>query len=174
MKTTNSILLSAALIVGSAFFTGCQKSDNAKKTSETTANSNSESVAIPKIAFVEVDSILSNYQFCVDHSKILEKKGANIQATLSSKGKALQNAAANFQQKVQQGAFTSQEERQKYNEEMRDSIENFLKDYNKTHKYSIILSKIESNILYADKAMNITQDVLKGLNKRYKASKEKK
>ena len=99
MKTTNSILLSAALIVGSAFFTGCQKSDNAKKTSETTANSNSESVAIPKIAFVEVDSILSSYQFCVDHSKILEKKGANIQATLSSKGKALQNAAANFQQK---------------------------------------------------------------------------
>lgn len=203
MKTTNSILLSAALIVGSAFFTGCQKSDNAKKASETTANSNSESVAIPKIAFVEVDSILSSYQFCVDHSKILEKKGANIQATLSSKGKALQNAAANFQQKVQQGAFTSQEqaveaqatlqkqdedlrvlqekltrefeeERQKYNEEMRDSIENFLKDYNKTHKYSIILSKIESNILYADKAMNITQDVLKGLNKRYKASKEKK
>ena len=79
MKTTNSILLSAALIVGSAFFTGCQKSDNAKKTSETTANSNSESVAIPKIAFVEVDSILSSYQFCVDHSKILEKKGANIQ-----------------------------------------------------------------------------------------------
>lgn len=203
MKTTNSILLSAALIVGSAFFTGCQKSDNAKKASETTANSNSESVAIPKIAFVEVDSILSSYQFCVDHSKILEKKGANIQATLSSKGKALQNAAANFQQKVQQGTFTSQEqaveaqaslqkqdedlrvlqekltrefeeERQKYNEEMRDSIENFLKDYNKTHKYSIILSKIESNILYADKAMNITQDVLKGLNKRYKASKEKK
>ena len=84
MKTTNSILLSAALIVGSAFFTGCQKSDNAKKASETTANSNSESVAIPKIAFVEVDSILSSYQFCVDHSKILEKKGANIQATLSS------------------------------------------------------------------------------------------
>lgn len=203
MKTTNSILLSAALIVGSAFFTGCQKSDNTQKTSGTTANSNSESVAIPKIAFVEVDSILSSYQFCVDHSKILEKKGANIQATLSSKGKALQNAAANFQQKVQQGAFTSQEqaveaqaslqkqdedlrvlqekltrefeeERQKYNEEMRDSIENFLKDYNKTHKYSIILSKIESNILYADKAMNITQDVLKGLNKRYKASTEKK
>lgn len=203
MKTTNSILLSAALIVGSAFFTGCQKSDNTKKTSGTTANSNSESVAIPKIAFVEVDSILSSYQFCVDHSKILEKKGANIQATLSSKGKALQNAAANFQQKVQQGTFTSQEqaveaqaslqkqdedlrvlqekltrefeeERQKYNEEMRDSIENFLKDYNKAHKYSIILSKIESNILYADKAMNITQDVLKGLNKRYKASKEKK
>ena len=67
-----------------------------------------------------------------------------------------------------------EEERQKDNEEMRDSIENFLKDYNKTHKYSIILSKIESNILYADKAMNITQDVLKGLNKRYKASKEKK
>ena len=65
-----------------------------------------------------------------------------------------------------------EEERQKYNDEMRDSIENFLQDYNKTHKYSIILSKIESNILYADKPMNITQDVLKGLNKRYKANKK--
>ena len=52
MKTTNSILLSAALIVGSAFFTGCQKSDNTQKTSGTTANSNSESVSIPKIEVV--------------------------------------------------------------------------------------------------------------------------
>ena len=69
MKTTNSILLSAALIVGSAFFTGCQKSDNAKKASETTANSNSESVAIPKIAFVVV--VLFWYLFNFVCAKII-------------------------------------------------------------------------------------------------------
>ena len=126
----------------------------------------------------------------------------NIKATLASKGKALQNSAINFQQKVQSGAITSQEqaqkiqaslqkqqmelenlqdkysaqfekERQKYNEEMKDSIENFLKDYNKDHKYAMILSKVENNILYADKSLDITEDVLNGLNKRYKSSKDK-
>ena len=56
---------------------------------------------------------------------------------------------------------------------MKDSIENFLKDYNKDHKYAIILSKVENNILYADKSLDITEDVLNGLNKRYKSSKDK-
>lgn len=205
MKTISRVLFSATLIAGTAFLVGCQKTtqDNQPATAAPNGNTNGSNATVPKIAFVEIDSILSNYQFCIDHSKILEKKGANIQATLTSKGKALQNAAASFQQKIQQGSFTSQEqamqaqadiqkqdedlrvlqekltrefeeERMKYNDEMRDSIENFLKDYNKTHKYSIILSKIESNILYADKAMNITQDVLNGLNKRYKANNKDK
>lgn len=202
MKTISKIFISAILLTGTTYLTSCKMSKDDKSIEiKGSIGSDEKNTSVPKIAFVEVDSILTNYQFCIDHSKLLEKRGANIQATLNSKGKALQNAAESFQQKVQQGAYTSQEqamqaqaslqkrqeelqvlqeklsrefeeERQKYNDEMRDSIENFLQDYNKTHKYSIILSKIESNILYADKPMNITQDVLKGLNKRYKANKK--
>lgn len=59
-------------------------------------------------------------------------------------------------------------EQQKYNQIMRDSIQSFLRDYNKQKGYSIILSKAGDNILYADPAMDITTDVVNGLNKRYK------
>ena len=60
------------------------------------------------------------------------------------------------------------QEQQKYNKEMRDSIQSFLREYNKSKGYSIILSKAGDNILYADPAMDITEDVVAGLNKRYK------
>ena len=62
-----------------------------------------------KIAFVEVDSIMSQYKFCKDYSLILQKKGQNIQSTLAQKQQALQAAAANFQQKLQQNAYTREQ-----------------------------------------------------------------
>jgi outer membrane protein len=56
----------------------------------------------------------------------------------------------------------------KFNEALRDSLNNFLQAYNKDKKYDIILSKAGDNILFADKKYDITQDVINGLNKRYK------
>jgi outer membrane protein len=60
-------------------------------------------------------------------------------------------------------------ETQQFNEALRDSLNNFLAQYNKSKKYDIILSKAGDNILYANKKFDITQDVINGLNKRYKA-----
>ena len=156
-----------------------------------------------KVAFVEVDSIMSQYKFCKDYSLILQKKGQNIQNTLSQKQQALEAAAANFQQKVQQNAYTREQaqqiqmslqkqnndlqalnqrlssefqaETEKYNNALRDSIQHFLAVYNKDKKYSLILSKAGDNILYADKTHDITNEVIAGLNKAYKqAPKEAK
>ena len=149
-----------------------------------------------KIAYVEVDSIMTQYKFCKDYSAILQKKGQNIQSTLASKQQQLQAAAANFQQKVQQNAYTReqaegiqaglqkqsndlqalnerlstefQSETDKYNTALRDSIQHFLAKYNKDKKYSLILSKAGDNLLYADKAFDITSEVIAGLNKAYK------
>ena len=151
-----------------------------------------------KIAYVEVDSIMSQYKFCKDYSLILQKKGQNIQNTLAQKQQQLEAAAANFQQKIQQNAYTReqaqgiqaqlqrqnadlqalnqrlsgefQNETEKYNNALRDSIKHFLASYNKDKKYSLILSKAGDNILYADKAHDITNDVIAGLNKAYKSS----
>ena len=151
-----------------------------------------------KIAFVEVDSIMTQYKFCKDYSLILQKKGQNIQNTLAQKQQQLEAAAANFQQKVQQNAYTReqaqgiqaqlqrqsadlqalnqrlsgefQNETEKYNNALRDSIKHFLTSYNKDKKYSLILSKAGDNILYADKAHDITNEVIAGLNKAYKSS----
>ncbi len=152
--------------------------------------------SVTKIAFVEVDSIMTQYKFCKDYSLILQKKGQNIQNTLAAKQQQLETAAANFQQKLQQNAYTREEaqriqmslqkqnndlqqlnqrlssefqtETEKYNNALRDSIQHFLAVYNKDKKYGLILSKAGDNILYADKAHDITNEVVAGLNKAYK------
>ena len=148
-----------------------------------------------KIAYVEVDSIMSQYKFCKDYSLILQKKGQNIQNTLAQTQHALEQAYGNYQQKVQQNAYTREQaeqiqmslqkqnsdlqvltqrlsgefqaETEKYNNALRDSIQHFLAVYNKDKKYGLILSKAGDNILYADKAYDITNEVIAGLNKAY-------
>ena len=55
----------------------------------------------------------------------------------------------------------------------RDSINAYIRDYNKIHGYNIILSRIGDNILYIDNAMNITQEIIEGLNARHEKSKKK-
>ena len=59
-------------------------------------------------------------------------------------------------------------EQNKYNKALHDSIANYLAQYNKDKKYSIIFSKSGDNLLYADKAYDITREVITGLNKAYK------
>ncbi len=155
-----------------------------------------------KIAFVEVDSIMSQYEFCKEYSKILEKKGQNIQNTIAQKGQNLQAAANKFQQDLQNNKYTQQQaeavnaglqkqqadlqalqqrlgsdfqaETDKFNAALRDSIQHFLAKYNKDKKYSLILSKAGDNILFADKAYDVTNEVIAGLNKAYKKNTAKK
>ena len=152
-----------------------------------------------KIAYVEVDSLMTQYEFCKEFTLILEKKSTNARNTLNSKGQALQSAMANFQQKLQNNGFTSREqaegqqaaiqrqqqslqelqarlenelaqETQKDNAGLRDSLSHFLDAYNKDKKYDLILTKQGDNILYAAKRFDITNDVINGLNKRYKST----
>ena len=150
-----------------------------------------------KIAYVEVDSLMTQYDFAKDYSVTLQKKSNNARNTLTQKGSALQAAVNNFQQKLNNNGFQSREqaasvqaaiERQqrdlqelqgrlegelasetaKFNEALRDSLQNFLKAYNNDKHYDLILSKAGDNILMADKKYDITVDVINGLNKRYK------
>jgi outer membrane protein len=154
-----------------------------------------------KIAYVEVDSLMTQYTFAKDYSVTLEKKSNNARNTLTQKGNALQAAVNNFQQKLNNNGFQSREqaasvqnaiqrqqndlqalqarletelanETAKFNEALRDSLNNFLRAYNNDKKYDIILSKAGDNILFADKKYDITQDVINGLNKRYKPAKK--
>ena len=67
-----------------------------------------------------------------------------------------------------------QEETDKYNKALHDSIANYLARYNKDKKYSIIFSKSGDNLLYCDKAYDITKEIIAGLNKAYKPAALKK
>ena len=70
------------------------------------------------------------------------------------------------------GACVSEEEYQASVKARMASFEAFLKEYNKTKKFDIIISKAGDNLLYANPKYDITNDVVKGLNKRYKTSPE--
>lgn len=155
-----------------------------------------------KIAIIEVDSLMTQYTFAKDYSVTLERKSNNARNTLTQKGNALQAAVNNFQQKLNNNGFQSREqaasvqnaiqrqqndlqalqarlenelasETAKFNEALRDSLQNFLLVYNKDKKYDLILSKAGDNILYAETKYDITQDVINGLNKRYKPAAKK-
>ena len=155
-----------------------------------------------KIAYVEVDSLMTQYDFAKDYSVTLQKKSNNARNTLTQKGNALQAAVNNFQQKLNNNGFASREqaasqqgaiERQqrdlqelqarlenelatetaKFNEALRDSLQNSLTAYNKDKQYDLILSKAGDNILMANKKFDITNDVINGLNKRYKPAAKK-
>ena len=182
-----------------AAMTSCNKSQNADNQPADAAPSVPAEL---RIAYVEVDSIMTQYQFCKDYTQILTKKGQNIESTIQKKAQALQDAAANFQRKIQQNAYSREQaegiqaslqkqnadlqslqarlstefqtEQAKYNEALHDSISNFLKKYNKDKKYSIIFSKSGDNLLYADKAYDITEEIITGLNKAYKPAPVKK
>lgn len=189
------------MMLGLALATLTITSCGQKAEDEAPAAAQEETQSEVRIAYVEIDSLMANYQFCKDYSEIATIEGENIQKTLSSKQRTLEQHAAAMQKKYESNGFTSQEELQraqaslqqeqqaleelnarlmtsfqeeqaKYNEEMRDSINSFLKRYNKTKKYDFILAKAGDNMLYANAKYDITQDVLKGLNKRYKVKPE--
>ena len=191
-----------AIVTLTAFaFIAC---NNQPKQNDTVASKN-ETTTTPasdnqKVAYVEIDSIMSQYMYWKDVTKIIKAKEANIQRTLAGKQKAIQAAAANFQQNVQANKYTQvqaqqiqasiqkqaqdadalqqrlgaeyQNEVAKYNKALSDSVHNYLKEFNKDKKFAIILAKSGDNILYADPAYNITDDVIKGMNQAYKGMKK--
>lgn len=187
--------MAIAAIVG---MTSCNNQPQKNDTkSDAKASTSAATSGSTKIAYVEVDSIMSQYQYWKDVTKLMQGKEANIQKTLQNKQQSIQQAAANFQQNLQQNKFKSQEEAQavqaniqkqaqdgdalqqrltseyqqevaKYNQALADSLHHYLAIYNKDKKYSLILAKQGDNILYGDASLDITNEVIAGLNKAYK------
>lgn len=150
-----------------------------------------------KVAYVDVDSLLNNYKFSVKLRNDMLRKGENMRMTLSEKGKALEADMNDFRRKVENNVYATRQraeeeqarilksqeelarleqrlvnelsaEDQKNNIALRDSINHFLKEYNKTHGYDLILSKMADNILLGNESLDITKEVIDGLNSRYK------
>ena len=188
----------AALAAASIFLAACSSKNEEETTSETVQQT--ETVGL-KIAYVELDTLMSQYQLYKDYSEVLTRKGNNIQKTLAQKQRALENHAAAVQKKYESNEFTTRDEveraqasiqkeqndlaeladrlqnefameQARINEEARDSIQSFLKRYNKTKKYDYVMIKAGDNLLVANPKYNITNDIVKGLNKRYKVKPE--
>lgn len=198
MKKTLSALAVAAMAFG---IMSCNNQPKANDTKETAKPATATAAAgSQQIAYVEIDSIMTQYTYWKEVAKILEAKEKNIQKTLAGKQQALQQAAANFQRNIQTNKYTQaqaqqiqagiqkqaadaealqqrlgaeyQKEVTNYNKALSDSVHNYLKNFNKDKKYVMILAKSGDNILYADDACNITSEVVKGMNKAYTGMKK--
>ena len=189
-----------SLMAVAALMASCN--NQAPKMDEPVANSE-EALEGLRIAYIELDSLTAQYEFAKTTSADLEKKGTNARNTIAQKSKQLENNVNNFQSKLQNNGFTSREqaenaqaalqreqnnlvalqqrleselanEQAKFLEAFQDSLDSFLADYNKDKQYDLILNK--AAILHASTKWDITQDVINGMNKRYKktASADKK
>ena len=196
--STPFILLCIAITIS---FTSCDKKEAPKGTAIKTSNqvANSETSG-NTLAYVEVDFLLTQYEFCIKEKAALEAKSKQYEAQINAKMSQFQKASVDFQQKVQSGAFTSQTQgeaaqqrlirlqqegaklqqdvqqrilkaQEKFNKTLRDSVQSFLKDYNREKHYDMIISKQGDNVLYANDKLDITKEVVDGLNKRFKNRK---
>ena len=156
-----------------------------------------------KIAYVEIDSLLTKYRYWNDLNEMMIQKEENIRTTLNEKAKELDQEMREFQRKLENNGFASREraeqenlrisqkqrdlqqlqeklyadlqaENQKNSLQLRDSINSFLKVYNQKKGYSLIISNTQlDNLLFADKSLDITQEIVDGLNARYTPSTKK-
>lgn len=190
----NFIKLGFAAVAALFIFTQCNKEQPLPQP----APASNGGVKGIKIAVVDIDSLLNNYQLSVTISKEMLRKEENMRLTLSEKARDIQKEIDEFQRKIENNVFSSQSraeeeqnrilkkresydklserlaselaaETQKNNVVLRDSINSFLSEYNKVQGYDLIISRVGDNILYTNTALDITKEVIKGLNDRYKA-----
>ena len=179
----NYLMNGLAALAFIVLFSQCAgKTDN--QTSTTPAQVNAELSGM-KIAYVEIDSLLAKYNFCIDLNEAMVKKSENVRMTLNQKATALNKEKQDFQKKYENGAFLSQDRaQQEYNrlakmeqdlQELSNKLQNgLMEENNKTHGYSLIFSNTGfDNLLYADSAFNITKEIVDGLNARYSPAANK-
>lgn len=145
----------------------------------------------PNIVYVNSDSLLNNYSYYHKIKTQMEIKSKNAEADLMRRQKSLQSELQKYQenggtmtmdqrQKAEEslqrkdmelrayGQSLSQNlqaEEAKLTEDLFNKVSDFLKKYAEGKPYQYILSySKQSNILFATDSLDITKDVLKGLN----------
>jgi outer membrane protein len=214
----NAVLVVAVGVLYYFHFSG--KKDEVVTDAALLANRDSISRNLTMV-YVNIDSLLTNYDYVDEVEKQLEakrndmvsaisKKSSQLESTLGSKAEALQRKAQEFEAKaegmtpalqqirmetlqkedqaLQQesmeaqqtigqmkedlGAQLMQEEAQ-LNEEVQQLITEYLEKYNKDHNYTFVLAKgTGAGVLLANDALDITSEILAGLNKEYEEKKK--
>jgi len=188
----NLVMLAGIIILFILHFSGSGSKSSALSGAIAKANKGAISVA-----FVNNDSILSNYELVKKMRADLEAKGKRLEGEVAAKQKAFEKDAAYFQEQVAKKAISDQSAQEIYgqlqqnqqkiyqlrdsyaaelqqsemdmNVALIDSVMNFLKRYNDKYKFDYILGFTKGgNILYANDTLDVTNDVIKELNAAYK------
>ncbi len=194
----NVVLLAAVAVLFYLHFNGNKGVVTPKKS----ANRDSLMAEKPfRVAYFEMDSIQENTQLVKDAMSEMAKKENAINAELNRLGKNYQDRVLFYQNKyqgkpdiTQQEAEAAQKEiqgleqnmtnrknslGQEYDEfviqkkmALKKAIEEFVKEYNEQHNFTYILSDDPGLFYFRDTNYNVTADIIKGLNDKYKSSKK--
>jgi outer membrane protein len=175
-----------------------------KEGSSSKTEQNVEFSGTENVAFVNIDSLVDSYDYYNELKASMMQKQTNLGNDLESRYKSLQRKAMELQQKVEQRLMTpttAQNEQQKLMQQEQqimadkqnlelqlaeenqnltvqilDSVKNYLNIINKDQKYSLILSSnvIGGTVLTSAAGKDITSEVIKGLNDRFKNAKSSK
>ncbi len=193
-----SISLVAVIILYVLFFTG-------KKDTSVSDKSDVESIALPEakggIVYLNIDSVLNNYDLYSDIQSDLQKKLKTSEAQLASKESALRKDMEDFQYKIDRQLITRaeaeklqkvlmQKEQSLYqlqnnlqvelaeseqvaHRKVLNSIMEYLAGLEEADEYQFILgTTFGGNILYANEDLNITKAVVNGINVKYNKEKD--
>lgn len=154
------------------------------------------------IYYVKIDSVISNFNMAKDLTGDLEKKFNASDATLKSRQEAYQRDVNDYQYKAQRGLITRSDaqniEQQLYskqqellklqqdlsneigeqqtvmNRQVINAIMEYMQENSAEFKYKYVLgTSFGGNILYANDSLDITRNVIDGLNAKYSENKKK-
>ncbi|MFN8243907.1 MAG: OmpH family outer membrane protein [Ferruginibacter sp.] len=192
----NLILVAAVGYLYYHSFSGSSKGKEAVKTTDPAAVSGPGGTTA-SIAYVELDSLNENITYIRQKRKELEAEQKNIESEWENGYKGLQAEKDNF---LKKGAAISQEEAEKFQahlmeqqqvvdnkkqtqtaklneksfsimDDIQKNLREFLNEYNKSKKYTFILTtgSGQDYMAYKDSSLNITNDVIRGMNEKMKA-----
>lgn len=185
----------AAALVIAPIMISCNK-EQPKANSTTIEKSNKSEL----IVYVNSDSLLNNYEYFKAVKGQFLEKSKKAQSDLTAKGTAFQREVAEYQQSAaslsadqrantEQRLARKQQELATYNqnagnalageeavenEKLYNKVSDFLKGFAKTKGYKMVLaySKANPTVLYADESLDVTKEVLIGLNEEFKKAKK--
>lgn len=191
----------AVALCGLLTMTGVVSCDNSEKESKAPAAKTEKKATaeLPNYRYVDVDSVLSKYNLAKDYNEELLRLQSNAESQMKQHQTKLANFEANVQNKMQNNGYLSEaslkQDQQTYQnmanqaqrsmaglqsnieqsaiqaqKTIQDSIDAFIADYNKTRGYDAILYK--GATLYINPALDITDEVIEGLNARYNKVKK--
>ncbi len=197
MKNTSLILsiisLVAVVVFGILFLTNDGKKAEAPAEGEATEAAAAQK---GDIVYIDLDRILMEYDMANDLRSVVETKVQNIQAEVTRRGQKLEKEVASYQEKIQKGLMTRsvaeaqgqklqqqeidfnnyaaqkqqeiQEEQLVMMNQLGDAIQTFVTKYNEEKQYAMILTNSGgAPVITADASLDITDDVLAGLNEEY-------
>lgn len=195
MKKTLLIISAIAVLAG------CNQpkaSDTAEAENATEITS-----AAGSIVYIDLDRIIAEYDMANDLRSVVETKADGITKEINRRGTKLENEAKAFQEKIDKGLMTrstaevqaqkiakqeqefnayAQQKQQEMMEEQQvmmnqiaDAIKTYLEKYNEEKKYALIITNQGGvPVITGDASLNITDEVLAGLNEEYIKTKNTK